>query len=145
VRTCGVFGDRSSVGKGSTFVDRIVDQGRAGEAMRVVSDVIASPTYAGHLADALRGLLTAKRYGLYHAVNGGPVSWYDFAVEILRQAGIDRAIEPIFSEQWKALAVRPAFSALANEKLRALDIEMPLWRDGIAAYLDARRERDSRG
>jgi dTDP-4-dehydrorhamnose reductase len=134
VRTCGVYGVRASKSKG-TFIDRILTQTRSGETPRVVSDVVVSPTYAGDLAIALRALAGTEAYGLYHACNVGPVSWYDFARAALDLAGIAQPIEPISAAQWKAPARRPAFSALANIKLDALGIVMPSWREGIAAYL----------
>jgi dTDP-4-dehydrorhamnose reductase len=135
VRTCGVYGVRPSASKGYTFVDRVIAQARADQPLRIVSDVAASPTFAGHLALALRALLDAGASGLYHAANAGPVSWYDFAGEALAQSGIDYAIEPISAREWKVAARRPAFSALDSRKLRALGFEMPSWREGIAAYL----------
>ena len=144
VRTCGLYGERASTTKGYTFVDRVIAQALAKEPIRIVSDVIASPTFAGDLAGALLRLVETRSYGLYHAVNPGPVSWYDFAREVLDQAGIDHTIEPISASDWKAAARRPAFSALANTKLAALGIEVPDWRRGIAAYLSltARRGRE---
>jgi dTDP-4-dehydrorhamnose reductase len=135
VRTCGVYGERASTTKGYTFIDRVVAQARANEPQRIVSDVFASPTFAGDLAEALQRLVRTHAYGLYHAVNPGPVSWYDFAREVLEQAGIDRTIEPISASEWKAPARRPAFSALANTKIAALGIAIPSWQEGIAAYL----------
>jgi dTDP-4-dehydrorhamnose reductase len=135
VRTCGVYGLHFSKSKGHTFVDRVISQARAGEAIRVVSDVVASPTYAGHLATALRDLVATESYGLYHACNPGPVSWYDFASKALELAGIAYPIEPISASEWKAAARRPAFSALRNARFEALGIAMPAWDDGIAAYL----------
>jgi dTDP-4-dehydrorhamnose reductase len=138
VRTCGVYGIRTSTGKGHTFVDRILAQARAGEPSRVVRDVIVSPTFAGDLARALRELLATGAYGLYHAVNPGPVSWYDFACEALAQAGVEGHIEPISALDWTAPARRPAFSALDNAKIRSLGIALPSWREGIAAYLNLR-------
>ena len=140
VRTCGVYGRRPSASKGYTFVDRVIAQGRAGERGRVVSDVTASPTYAGHLADALRALLAHDVRGVVHACNVGPVSWYDFAAEALRQAGVgDATLDAISSAEWKAGARRPRHSALENARLAHLGISMPDWREGIAAYL---RERE---
>lgn len=134
VRTCGVYGIHASQSKG-TFVDRLITQAKAGETARVVSDVVASPTYAGHLAQALRAIAGTQAYGLYHASNVGPVSWYDFAVKTLQLAGIEGRVEPITSSQWKAAARRPAFSALRNARLEALGIALPRWDEGIAAYL----------
>ncbi|MGA8533260.1 MAG: dTDP-4-dehydrorhamnose reductase [Candidatus Tumulicola sp.] len=140
VRTCGVYGLRPSANKGYTFVDRVINQARAREPLRIVNDVWASPTFAGHLALALRVLLDAGASGLYHAANAGPVTWYDFAKEALAQAGIDYDVEPISARDWKMAARRPAFSALDSPKLRGLGFEMPSWREGIAAYLEALRD-----
>ena len=137
VRTCGVYGSSRSASRRRTFVDRILAAGESGEPVRVVTDVVASPTFAGDLAVALRKLIGTAAYGLYHAAAAGPVSWYEFAREALRQAGVELAIEPIVAEQWKARAIRPRYSALDSAKLGRLGIGMPSWRDGIAAYLAA--------
>ncbi len=134
VRTCGVYGIFASQSKG-TFIDRIIKQARAGEVIRVVNDVVASPTYAGHLAQALRKLVDTRKYGLYHACNVGPVSWYDFAVKALELAGIEYPIESISAREWKAAARRPVYSALANARLDLLGIRLPPWDAGIASYL----------
>jgi dTDP-4-dehydrorhamnose reductase len=144
VRTCGVYGVRPSSTKGYTFVDRVIAQARAGETVRIVNDVVASPTFAGHLATAIRALLAAGATGLYHAVNAGAVSWYEFASEVLAQAGIDHRVEPISAGEWKMNARRPAYSALANVKLERLGYAMPSWREGIAAYLALREQPSSR-
>jgi dTDP-4-dehydrorhamnose reductase len=136
VRTCGVYGVRPSSTKGHTFVDRIIAQAKAREPIRVVSDVVVSPTFAGDLARALLVLIEAGAAGLYHAANSGQVSWYDFACDVLRQAGIEHPVEPIPASTWKAAARRPAFSALANVRLEALGFTMPSWQEGIAAYLE---------
>ena len=137
VRTCGLYGIATPSGRRS-FVERVLAAANAREPMRVVADVVASPTFAGHLADALRRLIESESYGLYHAANAGPVSWYDFAREVARQANVAVAIEPIEASQWKAVAVRPRFSALKNAKLGRLGVPMPDWRGGIAAYLALR-------
>lgn len=142
VRTCGLYGTRESEGKGHTFIDRVITQARAGEALRIVSDQIVSTTYAGHLATGLRQLVESDGPpGLYHMVNEGAVSWYDFAREALRVARIDHTIEPISYKDWKSPARRPAYSALENEKLHALGITLPSWREGIQAYVSSRLER----
>lgn len=135
IRTCGVYGTRVSSSKGYTFIDRIIAQGKAGEPLRVVDDQIVSPTYAGDLAVAVRTLLEANpQPGIYHAVNEGAVSWYEFACETLRQAGIDAEVTPISSHEFSAVR-RPAYSALENAKLHAMGLSLPDWRAGIAAYL----------
>ena len=74
-----------------TFIDRIIAQARSGETPRVVSDVVASPTFAGDLATRYAQLVETGASGLYHACNAGPVSWYDFARAALDLAGIAAA------------------------------------------------------
>ncbi|HZV77343.1 MAG TPA: dTDP-4-dehydrorhamnose reductase [Candidatus Babeliales bacterium] len=135
VRTCGVYG-RTTLGRArASFIDRVLSQ-RGGEPpLRIVTDVVASPTFAGHLAEALAKLIETRAYGLYHAANVGPVSWYDFAREAVAQAGSGAAVEPILARERKTAAARPRFSALRNGKLESLGIAMPSWRDGISAYL----------
>lgn len=140
VRTCGVYGVRPSSTKGYTFVDRVIEQARSGQNVRIVNDVFASPTFAGHLAAAMRHLVGLRARGLYHAANVGAVSWYEFANEVLSQAGIDHPVEPISAGEWKMTARRPAYSALDNPKLRESGYVMPTWREGIAAYLKLRPE-----
>ncbi|MBV8345518.1 MAG: dTDP-4-dehydrorhamnose reductase [Candidatus Eremiobacteraeota bacterium] len=134
VRTCGIYGPTSSASRRPSLLDRVLAS-RAGAPLRVVADVCASPTFAGDLADALRRLIDRDVYGLYHAVNVGPVSWYEFAAEAARLAGTDAQIEPIRAEQRSTVAPRPRFSALSNAKLGGLGIRMPSWREGLAACL----------
>ncbi len=138
VRTCGLYGPATANRSRQPFVERVLSQGANGTPLRVVCDVIASPTFTGNLADALARLIETKSYGLYHAVDSGEVSWYDFACEAVRQAGIGVTIEPISAAQRQSPAARPRFSALENAKLGKLGITMPSWRAGIAAYLRLR-------
>ncbi len=137
IRTCGAYGAAASKSKG-TFIDRVIKQARSGETIRAVSDVIASPTFAGHLAEAIRSLVASGKHGLYHACNAGAISWYEYATKALELAGVEGSIEPISASDWKVAARRPSYSALANRKLEALGIAMPDWEEGIAAYLASR-------
>jgi len=137
VRTCGLYGTAGTPTRPS-LIDRVLAWKPGDAPLRVVADVVASPTFAGDLAEALRRLIATESYGLYHAANPGPVSWYEFAREAAHQAGHQTAIEPISVAQWKQRAARPHFSALHNAKLEALGIAMPSWQAGIAAYLRSR-------
>ena len=137
VRTCGVYGAAASKSKG-TFIDRVIKQAQSGETTRAVNDVVASPTFAGHLAEAMRSLVATGEYGLYHACNVGAITWYDYAKKALELAGLAGEVEPISASAWKMAARRPSYSALANRKLGALGIAMPPWQEGVAAYLKSR-------
>jgi dTDP-4-dehydrorhamnose reductase len=136
VRTSGLYGVRGSSTKGYTFIDRILTQAAEGKPLRVVTDVTFSPSYAGHVASAIRDIVATKRYGTYHVTNTGHCTWYEFAMEALRQAGYDIAIEPTLSANFPSIARRPAFSALANTALIEAGIRItPSWQDGIMDYL----------
>jgi dTDP-4-dehydrorhamnose reductase len=105
-------------------------------SVQVVTDQIGSPTWSGHLAPAVLGLLEREVRGLVHMTGAGEVSWNGFAQEIFRQAEVDCAVEPASSEQMARPAPRPAWSALASERDDVLP--MPDWREGLAGYLAAR-------
>ncbi len=106
------------------------------DAVQVVTDQVGSPTWSGHLAPALLGLLERGVTGLAHLTGGGHVSWNDFAREIFRQAEVDCRVEATTSEQFKRPAPRPAWSALESEREDVLPL--PPWQDGLAGFLAAR-------
>ncbi len=140
VRTCGLYGIAERLAK-SSFIDRVIGRGASGEPVVVTNDVTASPTFAGHLAIALRRLIDTERYGLYHAANEGPVTWFDFAAEAMKQAAVSTAPVPRRSEARPDAAERPAYSALDCTKLASLGIQLPNWRIGICDYLIERNGR----
>jgi dTDP-4-dehydrorhamnose reductase len=106
------------------------------EAVQVVTDQVGSPTWSGHLAPAILGLLERGVSGLFHLTGGGHVSWCGFAEEIFRQAEVDCRVEPTTSEEFVRPAPRPAWSALESGRDDVLPL--PPWQDGLAGYLAAR-------
>ena len=131
VRTAWLYGV-----DGKNFVETMLGLAQEREAVQVVTDQIGSPTWSGHLAPALLGLLERRVGGLVHMTGGGEVSWNGFASEIFRQAEVACRVEPASSEQMARPAPRPAWSALASEREDVLP--MPDWREGLAGYLAAR-------
>ena len=130
VRTAWLYGV-----DGPNFVATMMRLAGEREAVQVVTDQIGSPTWSGHLAPALLGLLERKVSGLVHLTGGGVVSWNGFAQEIFRQADIDCRVEPATSVQMARPAPRPAWSALESERDDVLPL--PPWQDGLAGYLAA--------
>ncbi len=130
VRTAWLFGAH-----GHNFVKTMLKLGREREALSVVGDQTGSPTYAGHLAAALLALAENRlgNPGVYHMTGGGQCSWYEFAAEIFRLAGIQVHLKKTTSEEFKAPAPRPAYSVLANT--RAPEIKMPHWSEGLVECL----------
>ncbi len=131
VRTAWLYGV-----DGKNFVETMLRLASEREAVQVVTDQIGSPTWSGHLAPAILGLLERQVAGLVHLTGAGEVSWNGFAKEIFRQAEVECAVEPASSGQMARPAPRPAWSALASERDDVLP--MPDWRDGLAGYLAAR-------
>jgi dTDP-4-dehydrorhamnose reductase len=131
VRTAWLYGV-----DGKNFVETMLRLAAERGAVQVVTDQVGSPTWSGHLAPAILGLLERDVRGLVHMTGAGEVSWNGFAKEIFRQAEVDCRVEPASSEQMARPAPRPAWSALASERDDVLP--MPDWRDGLAGYLAAR-------
>jgi dTDP-4-dehydrorhamnose reductase len=121
---------------GPNFVATMLRLAGERDAVQVVEDQIGSPTWSGHLAPAMVGLLERQVSGLVHLTGAGRVSWNGFAREIFHQAEVDCRVEPATSEQMARPAPRPAWSALESEREDVLP--MPPWQDGLAGYLAAR-------
>jgi dTDP-4-dehydrorhamnose reductase len=131
VRTAWLYGI-----DGPNFVATMLRLAGERDAVRVVDDQIGSPTWSGHLAPAVVGLLERQVSGLVHLTGTGRVSWNGFAREIFRQAEVSCDVESATSEQMARPAPRPAWSALESEREDVLP--MPPWQDGLAGYLAAR-------
>lgn len=131
VRTAWLYGV-----DGPNFVETMLRLAGERGAVQVVTDQVGSPTWSGHLAPAMLGLIERRVSGLVHLTGGGEVSWNGFAREIFRQAEVACEVEPATSEQMARPAPRPAWSALESERDDVLPL--PPWQDGLAGYLAAR-------
>ncbi len=138
-RTCGLYGIRGSSTKGYTFIDRILTQAAEGRPLRIVDDVTSSPSYTLHVAEGIRDIVRAARFGVYHVANSGACTWYEFAREILRQANATADLTKTTAAAFPALARRPKYSALASARLAGLNLApLPPWQAGVEAYLAER-------
>lgn len=131
VRTAWLFGVA-----GRNFAETMIGLAGERESVGVVDDQVGCPTWTGHLAPALLGLLERDVRGLVHLAGGGFVSWCGFAREIFRQAELDCAVQPVTTAEMPRPAPRPAWSALESERDDVLPL--PPWQDGLAGYLAAR-------
>jgi dTDP-4-dehydrorhamnose reductase len=134
VRTSWLFG-----ASGSSFPEKILRAAETRPELSVVSDQVGSPTYTRDLAAAIRGLVHADARGFVSVTNSGTCSWFEFAKEILRQAGKSNPVKPIDTVQAARAAKRPAYSALSPAALHALGITMRHWRETIPPYLSELR------
>lgn len=124
---------------GHNFVKTIIKHAKEKELLKVVFDQTGTPTYAANLAGAILHIVSgvirnqiAFIPGIYHYSDEGVCSWFDFAVEILRQTGTECKIVPVLTQEYPARAKRPAYSVLDKSKIKeTYNINIPYWRDSL--------------
>lgn len=126
---------------GKNFVDTMMGLGRELDEVVVVKDQVGCPTYTGHLAEGLVRLIEWDDYGVYHMAGAGECSWFEFAIEIFSQSGIDCRVMASTTDMLDRPAPRPAYSVLVTEREPA--IYLPDWREGLAAFLAERAETEA--
>ena len=142
LRVASLFGTAGASGKGGNFVETMIRAGREKGALRVVDDQTMSPTATADVARVLlRMLAEGCAPGIYHVVNDGAATWYEFAREIIRLAGVEAAVTPCSSEEYPTRAARPRYSVLDNAKVSAAFGPMPPWQDALDRYLRAKGYR----
>lgn len=133
VRSAWIFGKN-----GKNFVKTMLNVGKTHDTVRVVKEQIGTPTYSYDLARLLVDMIETDKYGYYHATNeGGYISWYDFTVEIYKQAGMNVNVIPVTTEEYGlSKAKRPFNSKLDKGKLAENGFDLlPTWQDALSRYL----------
>lgn len=133
IRIAWVFGKN-----GNNFIKTMLRLGKAKGAVSVVNDQIGNPTYTFDLAKLVVDMIQTDKYGTYHATNSGDfISWYDFACEIFKQAGMnDVKVTPVDSTAFPAKAIRPKNSRMNQTELDKNGFKrLPTWQDALARYL----------
>lgn len=121
---------------GKNFIKTMLRLGKERGAVGVVSDQIGSPTYTYDLAKLVVDMIQTDKYGAYHVTNDGLCSWYEFACEIFRQAGLNVKVTPLTTAEYPAKAARPFNSRMSKDKLVNAGFKMlPSWQDALKRYL----------
>jgi len=134
IRTSWLY---SSFGK--NFVKTIIRHATEKESIKVVFDQVGTPTYAADLAAAIMNIISgvirnqiAMNSGIYNYSNEGVCSWYDFACEIVKEAGLNCNVLPVLSNEFKQTAVRPSYSVMDKSKIKEnYGITIPHWRTSL--------------
>lgn len=134
IRTSWLY---SSYGK--NFVKTIMKYAAEKETMNVVFDQTGTPTYAADLAAAIMHIVSgvirnhlAFKPGIYNYSNEGVCSWYDFAAEIVNEAGLDCRIVPILSADFPQAAKRPSYSVMDKSKIKEnYELTIPHWHESL--------------
>ena len=134
VRIAWVFGVN-----GKNFIKTMINVGKTHDTVRVVNDQIGTPTYTLDLSVLLVDMIETDKYGYYHATNeGGYISWYDFTLEIYKQAGLDTKVIPVTTKEYGlSKAARPFNSRLDKSKLVKNGFTpLPTWQDATRRYVE---------
>ncbi len=136
VRSSALFGTAGSMGKGGNFVETMLKLAAEKPELRVVDDQVFSPTYTRDLACKIAQVIETGFNGTINVTNNGSCSWYEFTVEILKQAGLKTPVIPITSAQFPQKARRPRYSVLGHGELQRLGLDdLPPWQDALGDYL----------
>lgn len=121
---------------GKNFIQSILNAARAGKTLRVVANEVANPTYNDDLADAICRLILTERFGIYHLVNEGATSRYQFAEYALQRAGLgDVPLEKISSFEWQRPSTPPPYCALNNLAGPTVGVVLRPWQSAVDAFL----------
>lgn len=132
VRTSWVYGN-----DGSNFVTKILNLAKTNNQLKVVNEEIGSPTYTVDLSKSLIGFTTSNHFGIYHIVNEGYCSRYEFAKKIIELKNLDNAITPVSSDFFNTLAKRPKRAILSQGKNPSLKYNLEKsWQTSLKHYLE---------
>ena len=128
IRTAWLYGPN-----GKNFVDTMVELGKTKKHLSVVNDQFGSPTFTKDLSQFVRSLLEeSEPFGIYHGVNTGSASWFEFAEMIFTIIpGMQVDVKPVSSAEFSRPAKRPQYSILKHTK----GPEFRDWKEALREYL----------
>lgn len=122
---------------GKNFVEKVLKLAEEREGLYMVTTEVGSPTYTHDLAEAIAGLISWPEYGIYHLVNGGSCSRYQWAKKALELAGRgDFPLHP--SQGYPRPAKVPPHAVLKNRRAARLGIRLRPWPEALEAYFSER-------
>ena len=124
---------------GNNFVKTILRHAAEKESLKVVFDQTGTPTYAADLAGAIMSIVSgvirnqiALNAGIYNYSNEGVCTWYDFASEIIKEAGLNCQVNPVLTKDYKQVAQRPVYSVMDKSKIKNnYGLSIPYWRTSL--------------
>lgn len=138
IRTSWLYGSN-----GHNFLKTILRLAQNNSEIWVVNDQTGTPTDTKSLASQIIKIVDKGIFGTYNASCNGSCTWYEFACEIVKLAGLDANVIPIKTEEYPLPARRPKYSVLDNYvmKLENIDI-MPHWKDSVVNFFNENRVED---
>jgi len=131
IRSGGLYGKR-----GTNFVNTIIEKAKERDELTVVNDQLIAPTYTVDLSEAIGTLMKVSPKGIFHVVNSGYCTWYQFACKILELVGSTSKVIPVSSSQLNSPAKRPSFSVLNCRKFTEVTgMELRPWDEALTKYI----------
>lgn len=128
IRTSWVFGEH-----GQNFVYTMLKLAEKTDVLKGVADQYGRPTYAPDLASFMRHIIEVRpESGIYHFSNDGEANWYEFAVEILKNA--DVRVLPVGSEEFPQKAKRPSYSVMSLDKVKETGFYVQTWKNSLERF-----------
>lgn len=141
IRSSSLYGRKGARGKGGNFVDWMIEKADSNETIKVVDDILMSPTYTVDAAGMIKSIIEKELpHGIYHVANQGHCSWFEFTKEIFDVLNIDAKPSPIKSDELDRKAERPKLSAIESTKLGDYGLTMRSWEDALRDYLTRYRK-----
>ena len=138
IRTSRLYG-KPAISKSAkkSFVDTMLKLAQERDSLDIVDEELSCPTYAPDLAQFTRDLVeSGSKFGIYHGVNQGSCTWFEFAKEIFAISGKDVTINPVKGDKFPRPAKRPQFSVLLNTKRP----QLRSWKEALKEYLNTKFE-----
>lgn len=140
IRTAGLYGFQGAETKGGNFVDKRINDSKRITLLEMSNDQTVSPTFTSDLSEAVLKLVKhkSKQSGIYHLVNQGFCTWFEFTKEIFRIMDIEIELIPVDRKGLTGKMRRPLFSALKNEKAAKMNVNLPHWKDALKRYISSK-------
>lgn len=123
---------------GKNFVDTIIRLARQEDELKVVDDQYGSPTYTMDLASVVQWFIEHGdiKGQIFNFSSEGIVSWFGFAREILKLAGMKKKLVPVDTSAFPRPAKRPHNSALDKTKIKqTANVDIRTWFDALFEYM----------
>ncbi len=134
VRTAWLYGHN-----GSSFPRTMLSLASERDTVSVVTDQVGQPTWTLDVARLINALIESNAPGgIYHATNGDSATWFVFAQELFRRAGLDpQRVLPTTSSEFVRPAPRPAYSVLGHTAWTRAALDTPrTWRAALDDAFD---------
>ncbi len=130
LRTAWLYSDY-----GKNFYKTISHLAETRDELTVVDDQRGAPTQALDLARFILeniAHIAPHNADIYHFVNSGNATWYDFASEIVSKKNTKTRVLPVTSAHYPTAAKRPAYSVLDNSKIQqTFHFKIRNWREAM--------------